>query len=468
MKSEVDIINGKLKYKEKEFCFNYNDDVLTIYPDKLEEHWKSLINMFDKTQVKDKNATINLYGETSNGNPIVFIRLSLNNIGRGIYRSFVPAYILGKCNGVSPLPNINDFSKMVIKGECIDKLYNPKILIKDIDSTKKFKPIIKFNNLKDVEKEFTINNDVWKYGISWNMPFKKLNSVIELNSNLYINFDKLKNVNEIIEYYIKLEKMLCFLYNRKHIILSDIKLYKDIIFYDEIEKKNTKTFITFILKINERKDIDYDLPKRQKQLSILDLETHLESLYNEINKNPFLKEFLPKNTYDSNHIDINQFLQVTSTFESEFDRTYPNYKSKKNTNYKRIKDKVLEYLENCKVDENKYVRKYITDFYDTINNMEGTLPEQICYVLKEFAKPIEKIKQRLFVHYEITNVNNNELAQKFSQKRNSLIHGNELKEFTDIEIVSYILIERIVYCLLLKRVGFSSDEIVRIIEIIFD
>lgn len=468
MNKKINIIDGKITYDNQEFCFNYNDNIITLYPEKLEDRWKSMKNMFLKANLKDNNNTINLYGETSNGEPIAFIKLSLKMVGRGIYRSFVPAYIIGNCNAISPLPEIKNFKKMILKGACVDYLYNPRQLIKELSATKKFKPIIKFNEMKNVRKRIKVNNDNWNFGVAWNMPYKERNTIINLNAGLSIDFQNLKNVDEIIEYYIKIEKLFCFLNNRKHVIFSSIKLYKDIKFYDDILKKVKKDYITFVLNINERKDVEYDLPDKHRQISILDLNNHIEAIYNGINEDPFIDESLPNNTYESNHVSVENFIRTTSAFESEFDRTYPKYKTNKKGNYKRVKNKILDYIEECKKGESNHTIEYINEFYNAIDNLEGTLPEQICCALKEFTKPLEKLKQRLFVHYNITKVNNAELAQQFARKRNYIAHGRELQEITDIEIVVYILVERLIYCLLLKRVGCSIDEITIILEKIFE
>ncbi len=177
---------------------------------------------------------------------------------------------------------------------------------------------------------------------------------------------------------------------------------------------------------------------------------------------------MPDNTYEAEHINVNTFLQTTSAFEAEFDRTYPKYKATKNKDYREIKDKVLNFIKDCETLEKTKVIKYLETFYDTINDLEGTLPEQICYALNEYSQQIAKVKKRIFDLYEIADMSNDELAQVFTKKRNYIAHGRELKAFSDIEIVTYILVERLVYCLLLKRVGFSKEEITIIIEKIFE
>lgn len=134
---------------------------------------------------------------------------------------------------------------MTIKGECIDNLYSPRKLVKELGTTPKFKPVTKFNDTKNVQTKIKINEENWKFGVAWVMPRNDKNTIIELKSELVIDFKNLKNVDEIIEYYISIEKIFCFLNNRKHVIFSEIKLYTNIKFYDDISKKVRNENITF-------------------------------------------------------------------------------------------------------------------------------------------------------------------------------------------------------------------------------
>lgn len=468
MKKKIQIIDGKAMYNGQEFCFNYTDKVLTLYPKELGDRWEALRAMITNHFLRDNDDTINVYGETSDGNPIAFIKLKVKSIGRGIYRSYVPAYVIGKCNSIDPLPEIDDFSSIIFRGKCIDSIYNPKRFVKKLDFTKKSKPIIKFNDFKDINSKMIINEDTWNFCVEWKEPLKDKNTVISVNSLLKIKFANLRNLDEIVEYYIRIEKLLGFLNNRKHVIFSEIELHKDIVVYNMFSGKNEKNFVTFLLNINEDDSKEYDLSNGHKQISVLDVNKNLEKLYNEVNENSFINNSLPNNTYDSEHIDINNFVQIASAFEAEFDRTYPKYKATKNKKYKEIKDKVLNFIKECKKGETTKAVKYLDTFYDIIDNLEGTLPEQVCYALNEYMDPISKVKERLFNLYEIEDATNDTLAQALAQKRNYIAHGREIKSFTDIEIVAYILVERLVYCLLLKRVGFSITEITLILEKIFE
>ena len=133
-----------------------------------------------------------------------------------------------------------------------------------------------------------------------------------------------------------------------------------------------------------------------------------------------------------------------------------------------LKDNILNYISELRTSNSSNTELgYMDNFYDTINNLDGALHEQISSSLKEFIKPLEKTKQRLFVNYNMTNVSNGDLAQTFAKKRNEITHSALYKKFSNVEIVSYLLVKRLVHCIILKRSNFTTDEIAEIINRIF-
>ena len=133
-----------------------------------------------------------------------------------------------------------------------------------------------------------------------------------------------------------------------------------------------------------------------------------------------------------------------------------------------MKERTLNYLTELKSgDISKKEEEYIDSFYNCIDNLDGALHEQISYSLKKFREPLEKTKQRLFVNYNMTNVSNGDLAQTFAKKRNEITHSALSKKFSNVEIVSYLLVKRLVHCIILKRSNFTTDEIAEIINRIF-
>ena len=76
MEKKIDIIDGTVTYNNQEYCFNYSNNRITLYPKELENTWKSIRTMFSNSNLKNDDNTINLYGETSTGNPIAFIKIT--------------------------------------------------------------------------------------------------------------------------------------------------------------------------------------------------------------------------------------------------------------------------------------------------------------------------------------------------------------------------------------------------------
>lgn len=68
MEKKINIIDGIVIYDNQEFCFNYSDNIITLYPKELEVRWESMKNMFMNFNIQDTKNTINLYGKTINEN----------------------------------------------------------------------------------------------------------------------------------------------------------------------------------------------------------------------------------------------------------------------------------------------------------------------------------------------------------------------------------------------------------------
>ena len=59
------------------------------------------------------------------------------------------------------------------------------------------------------------------------------------------------------------------------------------------------------------------------------------------------------------------------------------------------------------------------------------------------------------------------LSKAFADKRNNLSHGVKLEKFKILEIVSYSIVRKINYAMILERSGFNKEQIHEIINQIF-
>ena len=244
------IIERKIKYESKKYGLYYVDNILTLILDEdLEAIWK---NMFKS--LKERTVDDNLFLEeiTSSGHRITFINIKLIRQSGGIYKAFVPAYIIGNSNMTNPPPKIDNFETMIFYGKCIDNFFDPQKVIElgneDVNEIN-----VKLKALKN--DEILIEKDKFNVGVGSTLSWteKNTNTPVVLKSYLQINFENKKSIAEVIEYYRKISELFEFLYLREHIKFNEIKLISrgkvkienEIIEYDSEEELNEKISNTF-------------------------------------------------------------------------------------------------------------------------------------------------------------------------------------------------------------------------------
>ena len=474
-------ICGNLNFNDMEYKFDYRNDILVIIPNELEDYSRWNFNYFLK---QEKFERINVEGITNMGQYICFIHVKFSNLGRGILQAFVPGYIIGDTNNLNPLPKCENIEEISFYGDCINKFYFSKknIGINDILEEKDFK--ITFPEKELLEKKFIINKDEFVFKTDWELSYNRINTnLVNIESFIKINFYKQKSIDEIVEYFLNLSKFFEFINNRKIVNFSKIKLYKHQKVRNQFksnEIKNTKISFDCFFKSTDEK---IDLNSLDKIITLDDLDDNFKKTYINVTKKNFSTAYYPLSIVDNRYIDNDKFINVSSAFESEFDKLYPKFKSSVETEYKEVKEMILKSIDNKRYreakkvknveekDEIKHFKKIISEckyFHKIIKKIDGTLSEKINYAYKQFSNILEPQKQKILKKYDIKSVKIGTIVKKFIDRRNSISHGYALEPFDNLEIVGYELIRIVIYCITFKRSGFSNEEKIKeLIERIF-
>lgn len=462
---------GKVKIDDYFFNFYYYDKVITIFPNNVEESWNNYRGLSYHDRKFQKQISL-LNGILRAGNSVAFIDVTLDCYGRGYYRGYVPAMVISKANAYSNLPDVGNIESIAFIGECIDKLVKPKRWLnkQKYDSNNKI-PIINFKSASDVIKRYNFDKDILELNIRFNMDNKNLNTPITLESELSIIFNKKKSILDVMNYYKKVYKTLCFIFNRNCMKFSDIVLsrkikvihndYED----DKVVKKIKTETLTYSLIINDKINDNYDINNID-----IDAETLFPNFYElcEItNSKMFPLNYYPKNKYGDTHFDNYKFIKVASAFEGQFDLVFNKYKSTKRKKYKETKQQLLNFISDSKRDKNSEVRGYLNNFYKIIETCEGSLSEQINHSMKIYKNCIERKKQILFNDFNLSGKSNNDISLAFQEKRNMLVHTSINNDFNNIEVVGYVIVKMLVHCLVLQRANFNKESIIKIINSIF-
>ena len=319
------IICGNLEFDNIKYKFDFRDNVLVLIPEEMQEYskWR-----FYQSGKKDKFDYVNIEGTTNNGWYICFIHVKFLHLGRGALQSFVPGYIICKSNGVFPLPKCEQIEKIRFYGECLDKFYYPKKVIEKSDFF--YSDEIKFevNKNKLKTEDFTVNKDIFSFGVYWRAPHSSnINVVLDVSTYLEINFNTKKSIEQLVEYYLNIKKFFSFINNRRYVKFSKIFAYKtENIDYGITNQDIRPTPIQFELFFVDP-DEKFDLNNSLNSIKLEDLDNKFSKIYKKVISKNFLTEYYPLSTTDENYIDNDKYLSVSSAFESEFNKLYPKFKS---------------------------------------------------------------------------------------------------------------------------------------------
>ncbi len=445
-------ICGTLKFNNKKYYFNFQDNILTFQPRKMLPYaeWFWIYIEPEKEYMQ-----INLEGETNEGKYIAFLNVRPVQIGRGAYSTYVPAYISGESNNIIPIIKCDKIKTITLKGDCIDRLYYSKQIISKKHNENR-DTIVKVDHEKFNNKKIKIENEIHNYYVLYKEHgASDLNTVLSVKSVLEINFEKDKKLTDILSCYLKVEKFFSFLNNRKIICFDEIKLWK------QVNLDGKLNYVSFELIVNHNPKEKLDLyNNKHSYIQFENIEKNYVKLYSEITKDRFITSYYPTNKNESNLVNDIKYISLASAFESEFNELFPKHKSLTNENFSKVKNQLLAYVE-CQISDctNKKILKYWKEFKKMIEKTEGSLHEKILFSLKKFDKNIRNYKNFLLKEYKIKTINDGELAKSFVDRRNKISHGELTQGFTDQEMISYLIIKILVYCITLQRCGFNEEEI---------
>ena len=468
------LICGFLYIKRKKYYFTFDDNskILTIQPPKLEKY-PSFIKEWDLDNHPYLKGNIDIEGYTINNCYIKFINVNFKSIRWGCFRTFVPAYIIAETNAIKSKLKPTKIYKMSFTGKAIDLLVNPRKYVKDesLDITNEM--ILKAANMegKEITSSYTYNKK--KYKIIFSPSYKvttihkDITRVLDLFSVLSIEGDKFLNINEILDLYILIERLLSFTNHRKRVDFDEILLFqKEKVKFDSQIYNETIVFKLVVSRNNE----EIILPNKiDNVIQIEEIIDHLQPVLDNLLEDDFLLLPFPTSNNDSHIVNNDRFLDVSASFECEISAIHDDFKAEKDKNYKMAKDTLQTFLNSCLNDKkyNSDTRRTFQYFYGEIEKMDGSLQDKILHYLKEYEEIFRFDIEYLKNVKKMKDLKLENIAKSFADRRNYMSHGKKLERYDSLQTVSFVIVMKLCYILFLKRSGFSDNEINAIIDKVF-
>lgn len=446
-----DIISGVFWYKEKNYPF-----VLEGQKVRLVDAPFSILKFSN-----DMEEVPFVQGVTSGNRDILFLhcrfnpRLPLSNVAFTI-----AGYLLSSSN-TGHFKSF-EFDRVSFYADAINTFYSPQNAL-DIQSdfddwdgsahihVKTFSETqIRFNFGQD---EVELNMDRW---VRERRDLTRIGSV-ESSTTFYCS--EKKQPIEIDKYYLAIYDFLCFVNYSLNISFNKIHLFSKN--DDGIDKQIASAHFFSNHSTYENDESTTITSREIPQEKLGALFSKVALLRGKDQRLPF---YYPPNKNEARLIDSGKWLITAICFEGLFEDTFPQFKSKSNPVFQRIKE-----LVSSKADEidtegfSKKEKKYFDAFKEHINRYEGVLEEKFNYVFKAYKSCYGKILEGNDRRYHVNQKEN--YGKIYMNYRNKLAHGT-IEPITEKEIAVYRLLCPMIYTMILQN-DFTEDEIYNMISKVF-
>lgn len=311
----------------------------------------------------------------------------------------------------------------------------------------------------ETKKVFTLNGNRYTFGITGNINTKTgTKSIGELRTYFEIELDHPINYSEVIKYTRNVFDFFCFLNYSSNIKFDNIKLFSKSedekpyhyasyhIFQDTSEYENDS--------LNSIQINDFDFTKIGKLygciISLRDRDNRFHLYY-------------PSNKLEKRYIEPITWLSKALVFEGLFAASYPNFKSKINSNFAAVKDEVMNKAREVQ-GENKKQRNYCKDIINYIQHYNGNLEEKFNYIFKKYYSILEPINVSNRTRYSIPEKYN--YGKEYMSYRNSLAHGDVLP-LGEEQIAVYRILVAMIYLLLIEDVSLCEKDLKKMVKLLF-
>lgn len=477
MKNQDILFTGQLTYKEIEFTFVFDGEELRLIPpkDKKQEIKEKWLHTQPKqgiyipnTPMMEESYLSGICNES--GRKIVFLTRQNSNITTygipSLSHSFVLsvkviAYIVlfksnhsaidrinftnSEINAIHPVNESFTFSLGTDLGR-----FNQNGIItlttKDFDSTTTEKQKFSVDD-KEVDVYFAISR-----GVSTKIEEPPLS----LDSSLMFEFSPTNDYEFILRLWYIAKDFLSFLCYRRDVYLPIAKLSAPC-------SNGTHEEFANLYVVGEDGQPNIESIKKGRYIKQELIAGCEGKILTDIAANELYLRHIPE-SYDSGlHKNAASFIMLTSAFEWEFRRTYPNgvKKDKETLSIeKTVTDEIDDLFKKSSGklrDKYRYLKKRVKD---------DPLQSEIEQIGKDFAEIINLFGEYL---YSMNNAKlvYSEMGKRLGDQRNHFAHGDLDKDFIDLSLLDLIFLERIVYAMQLKNYAIETPKIQNAINALF-
>jgi len=279
---------------------------------------------------------------------------------------------------------------------------------------------------------------------------------VSLNSTLMFEFEPTNEYDFIFRLWRIAKDFLAYLCYRRDVYLPTAKLSAPCV------NETHEEFATLYV-VGEDDHPSIEDIKKGRYIKQELIAGHEGQILTDIAANKLYLRHIPESFNSGRHKDAAKFIMLTSAFEWEFRRIYPNGVQKSETTL-AVEKAATEQIENLfknstgKLrDKYRYLKKRIKD---------DPLQSEIEQIGTDFAEIIDIFGNRLY-SLNGEKLVYSEIGKRLGDQRNHFAHGDLDKDFIDLSLLDLVFLERIVYAMQLKYYAIEAPKIQNAINDLF-
>lgn len=444
-------ITGYIEYDGNDYTFTYKNNFLTLI-------------ICDQSKDKDiesfvfrkKEKVLFFNGFTSDGFDISFYIDEYVSKWKGTYRCF-PKLIFVALNKETDLKKAK-FNSIKFIGGVIDRFYsNRRIVESDLLEFRNTKEL-KFKKAEDTveEENIMINNKsaVFQISVS-NMGWRDDGSIHfdDIHSVIRLKYKKKQEFGGFVDSILTINDMLFFCLNRRYAKYDNI--------YLETKTEDNTKYINSVSIYMPTKEQDFT---QKNMLQYQHISKKINKLIRVLTNMKYSTYRIPKDEEEYSNISASMYTSAFSAYQSIY-----NYIHQKNgivhdyKGFEELKNEICELLDSVSekykgVDSKK--RKFAESFSNLVKKSNLKLEDMIISGAEEFPFIINTLPDKKYK--EILSDLKGSIIEAVDD-RDSITH-NDVFAPTDTDMAVYLMLERITYSMILKKIGLKKKMLEDIVK----
>lgn len=444
-------ITGYIEYEGNVYTFAYKNNFLTliICDQSKDKDIKSFV-------LRKKEKVLFFNGFTSDGFGISFYVDEYVSKWKGTYRCF-PKLVFVALNNEIDLKKTK-FNSIKFIGGVIDYFYSNRIIVKSdllkfIDTKE-----LKFKKVEDTveEENITINSKsaIFQISVS-NMGWKDDGAIHfdDIHSIIRLIYKRKQMISEFVDSILTINDILFFCLNRRYAKYDNI--------YLETKTDDNTKYVNSVSIYMPTKEQNFT---QKNMLQYKYISKKINRLISVLANMKYSTYRIPNDEEEYCNISASMYTSAFSAYQSIYNFTHEkngivhDYKE-----FEELKNEICKLLDSVSekykgVDSKK--RKFAKSFSNLVKKSNLNLEDMIISGVEEFPFIINTLPDKKY--QEILSDLKGSVIEAVSD-RDSITHNNVFVP-TDTDIAVYLLLERITYSMILKKIKLNNKMIEYIVK----